>query len=77
MQRHDLSFKQEIVKKLVKGKLDRKEACHLLGCSSKTITRYLDKAAKGGLGALKDGRHSNYSKLTPKQLLGVIKEKKE
>ena len=77
MKRQDLSFKQEIVKRLIKGKLDRKEACNLLGCSSKTITRYLDKAAKGGLDALKDGRHSNYSKLTPKQLLGVIKEKKD
>jgi len=57
--------------------LQRKEACKLLTCTQGTITNYLTKVLKGGLGSLKDKRHSNNYKLTSKQLLGVIKEKQE
>lgn len=77
MQRKELSFKQEVLGKLLLGKISRKEACELIGCSGKTVTRYLVKVASGGLCALKDGRHSNNYKLTPKQLLDILKTKKE
>jgi transposase InsO family protein len=48
-----------------------------LGCRKQTIYRLLEKVSQGGLSALKDGRHSNNYKLTPKQRLEVIKKKKE
>ena len=57
--------------------MQRKEACKLLTCTQGTITNYLTKVLKGGLGSLKDKRHSNNYKLTSKHLLGVIKEKQE
>lgn len=77
MQRKELSFKQDVISKLLRGKVDREEACELLGCSAKTITRYLAKIVSGGLDALKDRRHSNYCKLTSKQYSQIIKEKRD
>lgn len=77
MQRRELSFKQGVISKLLRGKVNRKEAGELLECSGKTITRYLAKVASGGLDALKDRRHSNHCKLTPKQYSQIIKEKRD
>ncbi len=77
MQRKELSFKQEIVNAVIRKKIKRREACGLLTCSQRTLTNYIAKVVKGGLEALKDGRHSNNCKLTSKQLLEVIKEKKK
>lgn len=75
MQRQELTFKEEVVLKVIKGKLDRIEACHLFGCTDRTLRNYLSKVARSGLDALKDSRHSNYCKLSPKQLLEVLKVK--
>ena len=72
-----LEPKQEVVRKLLKHKLTIKEASKELGCSRKTIYRYLETVTQLGLEALKDNRHSNNYKLTPKQLLEVIKKKKQ
>jgi len=58
MQRQSLEFKQEIVRKLLRGKITTKTACEQLGCVRQTIYRYLEKIAVGGLVALKDGRLS-------------------
>ena len=72
-----LEFKQQTITKLLKGKLTTKEAANLLGCKRLTIYRYTNKVTQNGLGALKDGRHSNYHKFTNKQLLEVIQKKKQ
>ena len=77
MLRKELSFKQDVVRRLIKRKIDRKEALELLGCSSKTVTRYILRVEGGGLDALFDKRHSNNIRLTPKQEKDLvdIKEK--
>lgn len=72
-----LSLKQEVIGKLIKGKIKRKEAGSLLGCSKKTIQRYVSKVEKGGLEALRDKRHSNYRKLLPKQESELVKIKEQ
>lgn len=77
MQRKELTFKKEVVGKVIKGRLDRIEACQILGCTDRTLRNYLAKVSKGGLNALKDGRHSNNYKLSPKQLLGVLDAKEK
>lgn len=77
MLKKELSFKQDIVGKLLKGKISRKEAGQLLDCSRKTIVRYLAKVEKGGLEALKDKRHSNNHKLSPKQEKDLVEIKEE
>ena len=77
MIKQKLEFKQQVISKLLKGKLGTKEAADLLGCKRLTIHRYIDKATEGGLGALRDGRHSNNYKLTPGELSKVISFKKQ
>lgn len=73
----NLGLKQEVVRKLLKHKLTIKEATEELGCSRRTVYRYLETVTQLGLEALKDTRHSNNYKLTPKQLLEVIQKKKD
>ena len=73
----NLELKKQVVRKLLKHKVTIKEATEELGCSRKTIYRYLETVTQFGLGVLKDNRHSNNYKLTPKQLSEVIKEKKQ
>ena len=77
MLKKELSFKQEIIGKLFKGKISRKEAKQSLGCSKRTIVRYVEKAEKGGLEALRDKRHSNNHKLSLKQEKDLIKIKED
>ena len=72
-----LKFKQEIIEKVLKGKIVSREAANALGCQRLTIYRYLSKVAKGGLDVLRDFRHGNNRKLTPKQLSEVLKLKKK
>ncbi len=75
MIKQSLDFKQQVIGKLLKGRVTTKEAAELLGCKRLTVYRYRDKATKGGLNTLKDGRHSNNYKLTKKGLLDVIDTK--
>ena len=75
MQRKELTFKKEVLGKVIKGRIDRIEACQILECTDRTLRNYLAKVSKGGLNALKDARHSNNYKLSPKQLLGILAAK--
>lgn len=77
IQKIELSFKQRVVNAVIKRKIRRKEACELLTCTPRTLTNYLNKAAEGGLEALKDKRQSNNHKLTPKQLSELLLKKKD
>jgi transposase len=67
MQRKELSVKQETVERVMKKRLNRKEACEILTCTNKTLRNYLAKVVRDGLDALKDKRRSNNHKLSPKQ----------
>lgn len=73
----NLELKQEIVRKLLKHRITVREATQSLGCSRRTIYRYLETVTQFGLVALKDNRHSNNYKLTPKQLSEIITKKKQ
>lgn len=73
----NLEFKQATIRKVLSGKLSKVDAGKLLGCKVQTIYNYLTKVSKNGLNGLKDGRGGNNHKLTPKQLLEVLKEKKD
>lgn len=75
MKKLELETRQRVVVKILKGKISPTEASLELGCSRQTIYNYLEKTVKGGLDALKDGRHSNNYKLSPKQLSEVLKAK--
>ncbi len=77
MIKQSLDFKQQTIAKLLKGKINTKEATDLLGCKRLTICRYINKVTRNGLEALIDGRQSNNYKLTNKQLLEVIQKKKQ
>lgn len=77
MKKHNLEFKQKIIGQVLKGKTSKTEAAAILGCRLQTIYRLGQRVRILGLAALKDGRHSNNYKLTPKQLSEVIKKKKE
>jgi len=76
LRKQNLEFKQQVIAKLIKGTISNQEAQELLGCKRLTIYRYLSKVASGGMQSLKDGRHGNNCKLTPKQLAAVLKEKR-
>ena len=73
----NLELKQEIIRKLLKHKITTNEATKELGCSRRTVYRYLETVTQFGLGALKDDRHSNNYKLTSKEVLEVINKKKQ
>jgi len=75
--RQNLDIKQEVLTKVLKGKITKAEAAKLLGCKIQTIYNYLNKVTEGGLGALKDGRHSNNYKLNPGELSRIISFKKQ
>lgn len=77
MQRQELTFKQEVIGQILRGRTTKQEGARLLGCTLTTIYNYLERAAKGGLPALKDGRRSNRRKLTSGQLVEIVRAKRE
>lgn len=77
MLKKELFLKQEVIGKLFQGKINKKEAEQLLGCTRKTIIRYLTRVGEGGFEALKDKRHSNNRKLTLKQEKNLVRIKQE
>ncbi len=77
LEKLNLEFKQQVVAKLIKGVISNKQAQEFLGCKRLTVFRYVKKVAQGGSQALKDQRHGNNYKLTPKQLSEILKKKEE
>lgn len=75
--KQSLEFKKQVIGKLLKGRISPTEAAQELSCSRQTIYNYLEKTVNGGLDSLKDGRHSNNYKLTPKQLSMLLKTKED
>lgn len=72
-----LSQKQEVVQKLLLGKIDKNEAEKILRVKRRSINRYIHLVSKFGLIALEDKRHGNNRKLTPKQEKELVKIKQE
>lgn len=69
--------KQQLVLKLLKGRIKKKELCSILGCSRQTLYRYLTQVSIGGVKSITDKRHGNNIKLTPKQENALVKIKEE
>jgi transposase InsO family protein len=65
------------IKSLLKGKIEFKEAIEILGCTKRTVRRYVVNYIKYGPSGLKDHRSSNNFKLTEKQKGEVVKLKKK
>lgn len=72
-----LKQKQEVVRKLLLGKVNKDEAERILKVKRRSINRYISLVSIFGLTALVDKRHGNNRKLTSKQEkeLVQIKEK--
>lgn len=77
MKRKELSFKQEVIRKLLSNKIDRREARRLLTCSQRTIRNYILTVTQNGLGALRDKRGGNHRKLSFKQEKELVQVKKD
>ena len=70
-------LKQEVIRKLLKRRVTRKEACSLLECSQRTLSRYIAKTVSKGIDALEDERGGNNQKLTPQQEQALVKIKEK
>lgn len=77
MRKHNLEFKQKVIGQVLKGKTSKTAAAKILDCRIQTVYRLLETVRLQGFDALKDHRHSNNYKLSPKQLLGVLKTKED
>lgn len=77
MQRVRNEEKQEIVRKLIRGKITKREACASLGCSRQTLYRYIVAATEKGVGSIVDKRHGNNYKVSSKQENDLIKVKQQ
>ena len=62
-----LNQKQEVIQKLLLGKLDKNEAAILLKVKRRSINRYIKQVTISGLTVLVDRRGGNNHKLSPKQ----------
>ena len=66
-----------VIQELLKGTLDKKEAAHLLKCSTRTISRFKGRFLQKGPEGLEDNRCSNYQKLTGKDVVEIKRLKRE
>jgi putative transposase len=69
--------KQSIVRKILQGKLKRKEAQQILSCSRQTLYRYLLHAREQGIASIIDHRHGNNRKLSAKQEQDLVEIKEK
>jgi len=76
MKNISLDYKKEIISKVIRNSITRKEAANLLSCNPKTIRNYLKKVSSGGVNNLGDKRHGNNRKLTPKQVIDIVEDKR-
>jgi|GEM_PF-1483045 len=70
--RISLAQRLEIVQAVCVGKLNKRQAAQLLGCTTRTIDNYCQRYSTQGEVGLKDGRHSNFFKLTAKDRERII-----
>ena len=77
MKRINNEEKQDIIRKILKGRITKKEALSLLGCKRQTLYRYLNRATEKGVESIIDKRHSNNFKLTPRQEKDLVNIKEQ
>lgn len=77
MRRISNEVKQEVIRKILRRKISKKEARSFLDCSRQTLYRYLNQATEHGVENLIDRRHGNNFKLTPKQEKELVKVKEK
>lgn len=70
--RVSLTQRLEIVQAVCAGNIDKRQAAQLLGCTRRTIDNYCYRFQTSGEAGLKDGRHSNFFKLTAKDRERII-----
>ena len=69
--------KAAIVRQILEGRISREEGAAALGSSSRAIRRYLRAFLDRGPEGLKDHRHSNNQKITPKDEREIVRVKRE
>ncbi len=72
-----LNLKQEVIQKLLLGKIDKKEASSFLHVKNRSINRYINLVAIHGIGILEDKRGGNNRKLTSKQEKELVRIKEK
>ena len=77
MERKGIEFKQDVLKQVLTGAMDKKKARTLLTCCPRTLQNYLAEALKHGVSGIKDKRHGNNYKLSPKELISILETKKK
>lgn len=75
--KYPLEKRVEIIQSYVKNEISKKIAADLLQCSFKTIERHTKAFIVYGSEGLKDKRHSNNYKLSPKQREEVVQLKQK
>lgn len=65
------THKVEVIQQVLKGIITRKAAAAILGCSLRSIRRYMSQLVAGGPEALVDHRHSNFYRLNPSQIVQI------
>jgi len=64
--------KQEVIRALLKNRIDSKTAAKTLSCSVQTIRKYKRDFIRLGQDGLRDKRHGNNHKLTKQQIQDII-----
>ncbi len=71
-----IAEREQIVSAFVKKEIGKDTAAHLLGCTKKTLRRYVTTYLAFGVSGLVDHRTSNRRKITPAQITAVVALKK-
>lgn len=75
--KYPLEKRKEIIQAYVHNEISKQTAGQLLGCSNRTIERYVKAFIGFGPEGLKDNRHSNHYKLSQQQKQEVIQLKQQ
>lgn len=69
--------RQKVIQSFVKREITKQKAAMLLSVSIRSVERYRNLFLKNGPGGLKDGRHSNYFKLSPTDRKRIVQTKEK
>lgn len=72
MAKQPIEKRREVLEAFLKDKIGKKQAAELLGVTKRTIENYRKAFLGQGVEGLRDNRHSNYHKLSPKDKKQII-----
>lgn len=75
--KYPLGKRLEVIQAYLKDEISKQQAAELLQCSKRTVKRHTNAFIAFGKEGLRDNRHSNYHRLTPKQRDEAINLKKK